>query len=231
MMTSFMRGAWVSAVLILAADARAANFTLSDAALMTLDYQMFSQTDKARIVGRRDVPGDGVEFDIRFPSNAQAYEGVYYVSSQGGGAGTLMSIDPNPYDNFALNFALVSVDGVAGQDVGGVLKVGSLIGNRAGDYAYHPESISLNSNYPMTIVSEVPTTYGKPQLYYLGFRAYIVTTQGWDPSGFTVTLRVGPAAGAVVLPEPSACLFAMLGLLTVSMKRSRRRTIIHINAK
>ncbi len=230
-MTSCMRGALVSAVLILAADARAANFTLSDAALMTLDYQMFSQTDKARIVGRRDVPGDGVEFDICFPRNVQPYEGVYYVSSQGGGAGTLMSIDPNPYDNFALNFTLVSVDGVAGQGVGGVLTVGSLIGNRAGGYAYHPESISFNSNYPTTIVSEVPGTHGKPQLYYLGFRAYIVTTQGWDTSEFIVTLRVGPAAGAVVLPEPSACLFAMLGLLAASLKRSRHSTIMHINAK
>jgi len=64
-----------------AAPAVAVNVTLSDTGLMSLDQYL-----PATIVGRRDVPGPGVEFDVYFQSLEPGYRTMSCVSREGHGA-------------------------------------------------------------------------------------------------------------------------------------------------
>ncbi len=197
----------------------AVNMTLSDAGLMYLDWYE-NDWNTATVVDRRDVAGLGVEFDIFFPGNDSLDDAVYYVSAEYGGAGSLAGIDISMYDNFDLKYTLVAIDGVASPDFEGLLVVGALIGRTADGaaYRYMPEVIGFASGQDTTAISS--TTIDVDQIYQIGIHSHMLTPDGWDPSGSTVTLLVEAAPGAVPIPEPATLL--LLGLGTVMLRRKRR---------
>ncbi|UCG15862.1 MAG: hypothetical protein JSV19_11265 [Phycisphaerales bacterium] len=200
----------VSPLLILTAFGlvRAANVTLSDAAILLLDYDMHDQFQPnltATIVDTRDIPGPGVEFDIQFFGLDYEDTQFWHLSSEYGGSGALVGLDLSPYGNFQLRFTLVAVDGDSSPGSGGDLAVGAVVGDHD-SLSFHPEGLSLGGSYGTTAVSSISTSYGGPPVSHIGFIAYYrpgVGWVGWSPDGNLVTLRVEPVDWAVaILAEP-----------------------------
>ena len=179
-----------------AAPAIGVNMTLSDTGLMLLD-----QYSAAKIVDRRDVPGPGVEFDVYFQSLEPGYRTASCVSREVYGAGSLVGIDVSVYDKFELKFTLISIDGLTGPDIGGVLGVGALI-NFGSTHGFQPQFVDFlsDTHYGTTAISS--TTTDANQISIIGFIAYIAPSMeaGWNPLGTTVTLLVEPVSGDVAIP-------------------------------
>jgi hypothetical protein len=190
---------WLSASAVMGRS-----FTLSDTDLMSLDWYEDSRApddpNVARIVAKRDVSGTGVEFDIYFPKGRKdspnTYS-VYYVSCKRGGEGTLVGIDVNDYDAFALKFSLVAVDGNSSPGVGGSLVVGAII-DSGYTWAYSLEIISFAEDEKSIVISS--TTTDADKISIIGFTIRKLSPQGWNPAGTTVTVRVEAAPGAEILP-------------------------------
>lgn len=201
-----------------AAPVMGLNVTLSDAGLMALDWYLPSNLNS--VIGRRDVPGPGVEFDLRFPSIESGEYGVSYVSCKYGGTGALVGIDISMYNKYELKFTLVSVDGVSTPGTGGVLGVGALI-NLGTTWGFYPRGIDLlpSTSYGRSAISS--TSIDADRTSIIGFIAYIPPSMeaGWNPSGTTVTLLVEPSPGAVTIPEPVTVLLVGLGSLALVRKR------------
>jgi len=184
-----------------AVPAVAVNVTLSDAGLMLLDQYL-----PATIVGRRDAPGPGVEFDVYFQSLEPGHRTVSCVSGEGYGAGSLVGIDVSVYDKFELKFTLLAVDGINTPGIGGVLAVGALIGP-SDDHssAFQPQGVDFlpDTHYGTTAISS--TSVRTNRISRIGFIAYIPPSMeaGWNPSGTTVTLLVEPVSGDVAIPGPA----------------------------
>jgi hypothetical protein len=177
-------------------------FTLSDEALLKLDFQPRSgQT--ARITKRLDVPGPGVEFDIEFKGNVDkdcGGEWVYRASNATPSEPAALSTDLTPYRAFGLQFELLGVDGKRPASFKAPLLVGSKLAG------YSPESIDTSDKSRAVSVNSFHESWNP--LRALGF---VVNIPGWwyekDPSknpwpkqGCVVHLRVSPAPGAVPLP-------------------------------
>src|SRR6266446_8535058 len=111
------RSIWIATfacTLIAAPPAKATDFTLSEAAILSLDYNnpgnYLYPVPTATITSEQDIPGVGVQFSIHFAStNWQDYV-LYWVSDKDNGAGTLTHFDPSGFANFDLKFTLVKVD-------------------------------------------------------------------------------------------------------------------------
>jgi len=176
-------------------------FTLSDEALLTLDFQpRAGQT--ARITKRLDVPGPGVDFDIEYQGNVDkdcSGEWVYRVMGATP-ATAAVSTDLTPYRAFGLQFEVLGVDGKRPASFKAPLLVGSLIAG------YRPESIDTADGSRAVSVTSFHQSFNP--LKQLGF---VVNIPGWwyekDPSknpwptrGCVIHLRVSPAPGAVALP-------------------------------
>jgi hypothetical protein len=170
------------------------SFTLSDDDLMSLDaYQNNDPNhdpNAPKIVSVRDVPGPGVEFDIYFPKDNKKNNSVEYVSCKNSGKGTLVDIDVNDFDAFALKFTLIAVDGKNNLNAGGMLVVGALMGG-----AYRPECISFSMGDEVISI----TSFSAPKISIIGFDVHKLTPNGWNPQGNTVTIRVEAAPNSEML--------------------------------
>jgi len=175
--------------------AMAESFTLSDDDLMLLDYHFYRHSS-SEVIYKTDVEGPGVEFDIYFPDNTRKNKSVTYVSCKNGGEGILTGIDISAYDAFALKFTLVSVNDSNSPDAGGTLLVGALI-NRGYTHAFRPEVINLLPQRNTAISS---TTTDANDISIIGFTAYFLEPDGWDPNGSTVRLLIEAAPNAEPLP-------------------------------
>jgi hypothetical protein len=205
--------------LVAAYPAKATDFTLSDSAVMSLDYNLgnfFVPPPTASVVSRQDVPGEGVQYDIHFASTTNQDISLYQVSDRNYGAGTLANMDVSAYSNYNLKFTVLSIDGSTSGN--GTLVVGAVIGlSSIGTYyQYQPKVIALTGANPSSAVSS--TTVSAPTTFVIGFTAHLFT--GWSAGPHDVTLLVQPAAGAVQVPEPST--FALAGLGTVALLVARR---------
>jgi hypothetical protein len=174
-------------------------FTLSDEDLMSLDVYFGSNPkydpNVPKIVAQRDVSGPGVEFDIYFPTdnkNKSNYV-LTYVSCDNHGKGTLVGIDVNDFDAFALKFTLIAVDGKNDPNVGSPLIVGALV-NAGYTHSICPEYISLAKKNE--VVSIVKTDAEKTSI--IGFIIYKSSPDGWSPQGNTVTIRIEAAPNAQI---------------------------------
>ena len=195
-------------------SAKATDFTLSDSAIMSLDYNMsnfFVPPPTASIVSKQDIPGTGVQFTIHFNSTNYPDYFCLQVSDKDYGAGTLAGIDVSGYSNYSLKFTLVSVDGSTSGSGG--LDVGAVIGG--GTYAYQAQIIGLNGFFPSAAVSSTPTSYALPTISRIGFIAYLWQYGGWSDAPHDITLLVEPADGAVQIPEPAPCSLLTLGVLAL----------------
>jgi len=171
-------------------------FTLSDEDLMSLDVYQNSDPNNdpnaPRIVGQRDIAGPGVEFDIYFPPDNKRkdnYE-LSYVSCNNSGEGTLVDIDVNDFDAFALKFTLIAIDGKNDPNAGGTLTVGALV-----DGAYRPECISFSEGDEVISI----TGNNAKKTSVIGFHMHKLSPDGWNSQGNTVTIRVEAAPNSEML--------------------------------
>jgi len=188
--------AWVAACFLLCAVSSAIerSFTLSDDALMSLD--IYQGTDPnidpnyPVIVEKRDIVGPGVEFDIYFPPDNRHNNVMEYISCKNRGEGTLVDIDVNDFDAFALKFTLIAIDGKSDVNAGGMLTVGALV-----DGAYRPECISFSEGDEVISI----TGNNAQKTSVIGFHIHKLTPDGWNVQGNTVTIRVEAAPNSEIL--------------------------------
>ena len=193
-------------------------FTLSDAALMSLDW---APPGRGEVIAQRDVPGLGVEFDFFFPGNQFPENGCYYKSTNEGGSGTLSGIDVSMYDSYDLKFTLVSANGVDEPSIEKELIVGAYIGKPG---RYKPEWLDFGQ--PTISSTLLGRLGGNPEsdlnLHEIDFVGLNVRLYGtrWSPSGNNVTILIEAAPGAVaIVPEPATLLLLGLGAVMIRPKR------------
>ena len=200
----------------------AATFTLSDSALMSLDYKYSGVSTS--VVSVTNVAGAGVRFDLLYPDplNANGQKPVLYLTSSiYGGSGSLTGIDISSFDAFALKITLISVAGVSSADAVGPIIVGALINQLDSDYAYHPDVIAIDS--PISATSTTATNAN--QITNIGFVCnipywwYSSSSSPWDPTGATISILVESAPDAVIIPEPATILLLTLGGLVFRKRK------------
>jgi len=173
----------------------AEDFTLSDNALMTmLDQTNKHVFSKSSIVEKRDIPGPGVEFDIYFPGTTPGERSFQCVATKNEPNNPLFASDVRVFDAFALKFTLLAVDGDPSPSYKGRLVVGALING-----SYRPECVTLDPADTNTAVSR--TRVGRDDMSSIGITMHMLSAEGWDPNGTTITLLVEPAPEAVVIPR------------------------------
>lgn len=207
-------------LLVGSTTALAANFTLSDAGLMALDWH--DPDVDGSVIARRDVAGPGVEFDIRFLSNQFPDGSIRFASTRYGGAGTLAGLDLSAFDNFVLSFTLLSINGTPSPGTNSALVVGALVYDSANGYRYRPEVIDTGVNFPRSTTS-ITTISKTARQDGLGFDGHMFVRDNWSPAGATITLLVQPAAGAVQIPEPATLALFALGITAACRPRRRMR--------
>jgi hypothetical protein len=106
-----------------ATSATGENFTLSDEALMSLDWTLGNYT--AILLEKTDVPGPGVKFVIAYQGNESQDQSFYYVSDEDYGAGSLTKFNVGMYDYYQLKFTLLSIYSDTPPDTGAALGVGA----------------------------------------------------------------------------------------------------------
>ena len=212
----------LACALIAVLPAKATDFTLSDAAILSLDYNLsssYSPPPTATITSEQDIPGTGVQFNIHFPSTSSLDSFRFQVSDSHHGAGTLVGLNVSAYSNFDLKFTVVSIDGSA--SVGEEFEVGALITHGSG-WAFHPDITSLTGYYPPSVVSTISVT--SATFSDIGFYASEFPLAAWSAGPHDVTLLVQPAPGAVQIPEPASWAMVALGAaVLVGRGRLRRR--------
>jgi len=205
--------------------ARGTPFTLSDSALMRLDYNYTSGYPQgATITNITDIAGVGVQYDILYsdPLNSHGkLPSLCLLSTTWGGSGALTECDISTFDAFSLKFTLVSASGVSSPPAVGPLIVGAYINN-----VFQPRVIAFNTPSTPASATSVSPTYNNSQIVTIGFICeipywwYNQSTSPWDPSGARISLLVEPAPGAVVIiPEPATLLLFAIGGLALRRKK------------
>ncbi len=206
----------------------ALTFTLSDDAIMALDYNnqdsYYNCGPDAHIIAITDIPGPGVQYNILFSdpySNGPWWPALEWISSVRDGNGILAGRDVTMFDAFALKFTFLSAGGVSLADTPGFVTVGAYL-----DWAYHPEDIAINLlnspvNPPLSAVSST-SLMGLPaeKIYKVGFTCYIpfwyydddISSAPWDPNGAIVSILVEPAPDAVVMNCDPNQLFQLISV-------------------
>ncbi len=206
-------------------------FTLSDDAIMALDYKEYNYYpspyygNDTHILAITDVNGPGVQFDILFsdPHNYRGqYPSFYWTSSVYGGNGVLAGRDISMFDAFALRFTLLSARGVSTPDAVGSLVVGSMINEASYMWAFYPEYIAINDSYTPVSAMSLTTTNAN-QISTVGFTCYIPCggydenyPNPWDPCGAIVSILVEPAPDTVVMTSDKVLQFVYVDKCTVT---------------
>jgi hypothetical protein len=120
-----------AAVLIAGLSAKAEDCTLSAEAIRSLDFDMnhllpFYVIWTARVVFKKMIPSQGVEYEIHFSSTANNDTWLWQVSDPKHGKGALTGLDVNACEKLDLRFTLVSIDNST--NAAGILQVGSVTG-------------------------------------------------------------------------------------------------------
>ena len=222
---SFWRGglssafprAFLSLILIVFAPtgprASATDFTLSDSAILSLDYNLSNtdyQPSPPTILSEQDIPGTGVEFTVHFVDTNGVDAYFYRISDSKYGAGTLAGMNVGSYSNFDLQFTVLSVDGSASGSQ--LMGAGAFIGPFNGyANAYHPVATSLTGEYPASVISTIAVT--SATVSDIGFELNLLYSyDGWSAGPHNVTFLVQPVVGLVQLPEPSTPVLVALGV-------------------
>ena len=222
--------AGLAIVLLSISAAGGASFTLSDAALMSLDWNeqdYYAQPLKARILERRDIPGPGVEYDIFFPSSIGMDRCLTCISSWRGGSGALVGLNVSMYATYDLLFTLKSVNGGQSTNEGDWVTVGAMIGPfGTSSGAYRPFMLDTNPSDWLPDYVAAWTDVKTSQLKIIGFTLGLMpqTNNHWNPQGTTLTLLVQPAPGAVQLfPRPRQVTLEKFGAICGGVAADRVR--------
>jgi len=172
-------------------------FTLSVDQLMTLD-QGWRSPSRAKVVRQRPA-GNGVLFDVQFPGNEPGHRTLSYVSTGSRGRMALIGLEAGAYEDFALKFTLVAINGAIGSQLEQELVVGAVIGPTRDGRISHYEPLTLSSD-PRNISGIARTPVGMGNVREIGIHVHMANPDVWSPDGTVVTLRVEPADGATVLP-------------------------------
>ena len=209
--------------------------TLSDAALMTLDWRGETmRTAGLSVVARREAPESGVEFDVRVdarprtvPSAKDRWQddnALYVVSSERGGRRALVDLDVAQYEAFALRFTLVSIDGrEPGYDTPQI-RVGAI-----NSEARSPEPYLLAVPDWSTIAYAATGNkrFGPPpRLRQVGFVMQLADSR-WSNRGAMLRLRVEPVASATELGPTKNAKEAPARRATLSLHALRSLVAIH----
>lgn len=213
--------AMLGCTLIAAYQAKAIDCTLSDSAILLLDYERSYLT--ASVTSEEDIPGTGVLFTIHYPSTNSPDNAFSLLSDSGHGVGALTSLNVGAYSNFDLRFTLISIDGsTSGSEQ---FNAGAVIGphDDSGGTIYHAVGLSLTGSYPSSCVSSTIIT--SATVSGIGFIAYPwLNAGGWSDGPHDVAFLVQPASGAVQIPEPSTvALVCMSGLVLLGLRARRGR--------
>ena len=206
----------------------AVDFTLTDEALLMLDDDMssfYGPEPTAEILETRDIPGPGVEYDVQFKGVDWEDTFFFHVSTTSEGNGDLVGLDASPYEHFALQFDIISIDGLSSPDVGGTLIVGALLGplSSGHTWAYRPEAVDLGASHGPTTVSATSTALIS-RIETIGWTIHFLDENEWSPDGTLVTLRVSQPPDAVAIPEPGALALGLFAaLVSVSRRGPKRR--------
>jgi hypothetical protein len=187
-----------------ASPVMATDFTLSESAMMSLDYNnsaSFGMPLTSSILTNQDIPRIGVQYTIRFVSTNLLTSTFFHLSDSRHGAGTLAGADVSAYKKFALKFTLIAIDGST--SASNALVVGAMVGPSGGyPNAFRPEVIGLTGSYPPSATSV--TTSDPGIIRVIGFTVYPIPSPAWVAGPHDITLLVQPADGAVPLEIPNA---------------------------
>jgi hypothetical protein len=201
----------------MASHAWATTLTLSDVGLMLLDWH---DDVNGAVIAQTDVPGPGVEFEILYPSNVFPDTSLRFASTRWGGAGALSGLDLTLYDDFALTFTLLSIDGNTASGSGDRLVVGALVYDDANGYRYKPEIVDLDRGFGRTATSITPIKATARQ-DGLGIESHMWIPENWSNSPHTVTYLVQAAPDAVAIPEPVTWGLLMCGAVLCKRRRTK----------
>jgi hypothetical protein len=173
--------------------------TLSAEQLMALDWNG-REVERSMILNKR-VVGAGVELDIRFPGNTKALCSIDHTSSGAAGRRTLVGLDVERYEAYALKFSLISVNARCDPNTSVEIAAGALIGP-AGDGRYsacEPVVLGLAAERATAVAT---TPMDTETIRLIGIHVHAVNPQAWDANGGILTIRVEPAPDAEILPMP-----------------------------
>ena len=206
-----------------------ATFTLSDEALLSLDYELQPFSSNSTILNITNVEGPGVQYDILYPDPTRIgskWPELEWISCIHGGKGSLTGIDISSFDAFALKFTMVSASGVSSPSAVGPVFIGAMINTSEYTSVFRPELIAYNDSFTPATQTSV-TTMDADQIDLVGFAGYIpwqwydegwVSPDPWDPDGAIIHLLVEQADDAVVItPEPAT--FLLLGAGIAFLRR------------
>jgi hypothetical protein len=207
--------------LIGAFSAKATDFTLSESAILSLDYNLSSYwapPPTATLMSEQDIPGTGVLFNFHFLGTSYLDCFRYQVSDSTYGAGTLAGLNVGAYSNFDLKFTLLSIDGSTSGS--GWVEVGSVIGPYNGNPWGVSPVFTSRTGYPVTTVSTISVTLAT--ISDIGFAAILYPPQMWSAGPHDISLLVQPADGAVQIPEPTTWAMVTLGIAALFGSRRLR---------
>lgn len=180
-----------AALLIADSAVKSEDCTLSEEAILSLDYNMHNLNPNAtaKVVSKKLIPGLGVDFQIHFASTNghDAFFGMASDTEHGSGAAA--GQDVSSCKRFSLRFSLISIDGST--NAPGVLEVGTGVGDAPGRPIgfLAPRHISLTKR-PQTTVSATGLL-GTKTNYVTGFVVALQSEFGDGPHD--IVLRVQPA--------------------------------------
>jgi hypothetical protein len=180
-----------AALLIAGSSANSEECTLSEEAILSLDYNMsdFFPNTTARVVSKKLIPGEGVDFQIHFASTNGHDASFGMVSDTEHGSGAAAGQDVSTCSRLSLRFSFVSIDGST--NAPGILVIGTGVGDTPGRPIglLAPRHISLTKR-PQTTVSATGLL-GTKTNYVTGFLVALDSEFGDGPHD--IVLRVQPA--------------------------------------
>ena len=197
-------------------------FTLSDDAIMALDYNYNFNGHVAAITSITDVEGPGVRFDIVIPNTRT--DSLAWMSTIYGGAGKLTGRDISMFDSFALKFTLLSASGVSSPDAVGPVIVGSMITQSHYLWGFRPEVVEINDPHNPASATSVVKTDNAGKINLIGYTCYLPYwyDDGSSPEGAMISILVEPAPGAVVMTSDPCQVLQLLSVNKCTVAAGRK---------
>ncbi|MBN2512292.1 MAG: hypothetical protein JXB18_05090 [Sedimentisphaerales bacterium] len=212
---------------LVAAAAHASAVTLSQSALMSLDYDHSSEALTAQVIEKR-LSGNGVEFDIYFQGNGGADSQMFFGSSVFGGAGSLVFADFSAYDAFQMDVALLKVGGYDNPQAESFeLWFSPMVYDSISYKFFNAELLSTavgnntaTASMDIGLLSAGNRVHGD-WIFEIGYEIHMDDPTAWPTEGVILSLLISPTEGAdQIIPEPISLSFLIMGgLCLIAVRR------------